>query len=177
MKRVLLLLLFAAAARSAGAQAPLVSQDPYGNKVLLGLMSRKDVEKDPAFPWYAKNLLNYKPQSEALTALRAAKDSVHVLVFAGTWCADTKFLLPKFFALTDSAGFDSSRIALIGVDREKKTVHGLSEAFALENVPTFIVLKNGVEIGRVVEYGKTGNWEKELGEIVSSPRSTVNGRQ
>jgi len=33
-------------------------------------------------------------------------------------------------------------------------------------VPTFIIVKNGREVGRVVEYGKTGNIEKELGEIV-----------
>jgi hypothetical protein len=35
------------------------------------------------------------------------------------------------------------------------------------NVPTIIVLKDGKEIGRVVEYGKTGMFDKELGEIIS----------
>ncbi|HAI83817.1 MAG TPA: glycerophosphodiester phosphodiesterase, partial [Chitinophagaceae bacterium] len=36
------------------------------------------------------------------------------------------------------------------------------------NVPTFIVLdNNGKEVGRVVEYGKYGVIDKELGEIVS----------
>jgi len=34
-------------------------------------------------------------------------------------------------------------------------------------VPTIIVLKDGKEIGRVVEYGKTGMFDKELGEIIS----------
>jgi hypothetical protein len=35
-------------------------------------------------------------------------------------------------------------------------------------VPTFIVLKNGQEVGRVVEYGKYGMFDKELGEIINS---------
>jgi hypothetical protein len=34
-------------------------------------------------------------------------------------------------------------------------------------VPTFIILQNGKEMGRVVEYGKTGNVEKELADIVA----------
>jgi hypothetical protein len=32
------------------------------------------------------------------------------------------------------------------------------------------VLKNGLELGRVVEYGKKGMWDKELGEIVAGSR-------
>jgi hypothetical protein len=55
----------------------------------------------------------------------------------------------------------------LGVDRSKKTIQHLSEAFNILNVPTIIVLKDGKEIGRVVEYGKTGMFDKELGEIIS----------
>lgn len=29
-------------------------------------------------------------------------------------------------------------------------------------------MKDGKEIGRVVEYGKTGVWDKELGDIITS---------
>ena len=58
------------------------------------------------------------------------------------------------------------RITVIGVDRNKKTIEHLSETFNIENVPTIIVMKNGKEIGRVVEYGKHGMFDRELGEIV-----------
>ena len=50
--------------------------------------------------------------------------------------------------------FLQDRVTLIGVDREKKTLSHLSEALNVTNVPTIIVLKNGKEMGRVVEYGK-----------------------
>jgi hypothetical protein len=46
----------------------------------------------------------------------------------------------------------------------------LSEALGVVNVPTIIVMKEGKEIGRVVEYGKTGVWDKELGEIISAQK-------
>jgi thiol-disulfide isomerase/thioredoxin len=93
-----------------------------------------------------------------------------VIAFSGTWCGDSKYLLPKFFALTDAAGLSPDRITLIGVDRNKKTVQHLSETFKVDRIPTFIVMKNGREIGRVSEYGNTGMFDRELGEIVSGKK-------
>jgi hypothetical protein len=65
------------------------------------------------------------------------------------------------------AGFSKDRVTLIGVDRSKKTLSHLAEALNVKNVPTIIVLKNGKEIGRVVEYGKYGMFDKELGEVIN----------
>lgn len=149
-----------------------ISKDAEGNKVIKGFMSRKDLVTDSAFAWFAQNSAGFVPNAEAVNAFKAKKDSIHILVFGGTWCSDTKYLLPKFFALADAAGLPESRITLIGVDNGKKTVHNLTEPFGVTNVPTFIVLKNGKEIGRVVEYGKYGLPDKELGEIVAGPKKT-----
>ena len=98
--------------------------------------------------------------------MKAQKDSVHYMVFGGTWCSDTQNILPKFFALTDAAGIAPAHITLIGVDRSKKTIHHLTEAFNVTRVPTIIVMKNGIETGRVVEHGKYGMFDKELGEVL-----------
>ncbi|MFN2438064.1 MAG: thioredoxin family protein [Chitinophagaceae bacterium] len=149
------------------AQPAEITKDASGDKIIKGFMTKNDIAGDTAFTWYAQNQKGYVPEAKALQAFRAAKD-IHILAFAGTWCSDTKNLLPKFFALTDAAGFSQDWITLLGVDRNKKTVHHLAEAFKIINVPTFIVLKNGEEIGRVVEYGKYGMIDKELGEIINS---------
>ncbi|HVE61307.1 MAG TPA: thioredoxin family protein [Chitinophagaceae bacterium] len=150
------------------AQSAEITKDASGNKIIKGFMTKNDIAGDSAFAWYAQNQKGYEPDPGALQAFKSAKDSIHILAFAGTWCSDTKTLLPKFFALTDAAGFSQDRITLLGVDRNKKTIHHLAEAFKIINVPTFIVLKNGEEIGRVVEYGKYGMIDKELGEIINS---------
>ena len=149
------------------AQAPEISRDIHGNKILKGFISKQDLVTDTAFSWFAKNQQGYVPEQNALQAFRTNKDSINIIAFAGTWCGDTKNILPKFFLLTDAAGLSPDRITLIGVDRSKKTIQHLSEAFGIINVPTFIVMKNGVEVGRVVEYGKYGMFDKELGEIVA----------
>ena len=149
------------------AQAPEVSRDTNGEKILKGFMSKKDLAGDSAFAWFAANQKGYTPYAAALQSLKNNKDSVQFLVFCGTWCHDTQFILPKFFSLSDAAGVSQNQITLLGVDRSKKTIQHLSEMFHILNVPTIIILKDGKEIGRVVEYGKTGMFDKELGEIIS----------
>ena len=136
-------------------------------KILKGIITRSDITNDSSFQWFKKNQAGYTPNAAAVNALKK-NSSVQVIAFGGTWCDDTKAILPKFFSMIDAAGFPESNLTLIGVDRSKKTISHLTEALNVVNVPTFIVLKDGKEIGRVVEYGKTGQWDKELGELVES---------
>jgi len=148
-------------------QFQVLSERP-GEKTFKGIISRELIQNDTAFKWYAENQKGYNPNVEALAGLKKNADSIQLLTFMGTWCEDSHFIIPKFFALADAAGFSKDRITLIGVDRKKKTLSHLSEALNVTNVPTIIVLKNGKEVGRVVEFGKYGLFDKELGEILSS---------
>ncbi len=146
----------------AGAHA----QDDHSGTVLKDFMTRQQLTADATFGWQ-KSAVDYTPNASAVTALQAAKDSIYILAFGGTWCGDTKFILPKFFRLADAAGLPADHITLVGVDHDKKTIQNLSQIFNIVNVPTFIVLKNGQELGRVVEYGKHGMWDKEIGQIAA----------
>jgi thiol-disulfide isomerase/thioredoxin len=167
MKKILLFSIVLFLAGVAFAQSAEVSHDPEGNKILKGFISRQDLVTDSNFTWFLQNQKDYTPDQSALKAFKANKDSINIIAFGGTWCSDTKYLLPKFYVLSDAAGLSPDRITLIGVDHNKKTIQHLSEAFNVTNVPTFIVMKNGKEIGRVVEYGSTGMFDRELGEIIS----------
>lgn len=165
MKKILLaaILLFSGAALFA--QTEVTTEG--GTKILKGFITKKDLAGDVAFPWFLEGAKGYTPEAKALSSLKSAKDSIHILAFGGTWCGDTKALFPKFFALTDASGLADDHLTILGVDRSKKTVHHLAEAFNVTRVPTFIVLKDGKEVGRVVEYGTYGMFDKELGEIVA----------
>ena len=165
MKKLFLIALGFLALENASAQTE-VTQDASG-KIIKGFMTRTDLTGDSTFTWYAANQKGYVPEAGAVQAFSTNKDSINIIVFGGTWCGDTRNLFPKFFALTDAAGFSQDRVTVLGVDRSKKTVHHLAEAFGITNVPTFIVMRNGKEVGRVVEYGRTGMFDKELGEIIN----------
>lgn len=74
-----------------------------------------------------------------------------MLVFLGTWCSDTKRELPRFFKSMDQAGLSEPQVTLIGLDRSKKDTEELTEKWQIEFVPTFIFIRNGRELGRIVE--------------------------
>lgn len=166
MKQFLLIALAVFFAQIGFAQTE-ITRDADGNKILKGFVTRQQLATDTAFAWFAQNQQGYTPDQNALRVLKANKDLVNVVVFGGTWCDDTKYILPKFFVLADAAGLSQDRVTLLGVDRDKKTIQHLSEAFGITNVPTIIVMKNGKEVGRVVEYGHTGFFDKDLAEILS----------
>lgn len=151
----------------ANAQMPEVSRDANGSKTIKGFLTHEQLATDTAFSWFVKNQTMFPPDETLVSALKKHKDSIHILAFGGTWCEDTQMVLPQFFANVKEAGFPDDHITLLGVDRDKKTLHHLSEAFNVTLVPTFIVMKDGKEVGRVVEYGQTGLPVKELGEIIS----------
>lgn len=140
------------------------------DKILKGIITRDLIANDTSFKWYTQNQAGYKPNEGTMNAFKTKSAGLQLIVFAGTWCSDTKYILPKLFALTDAATFSQDRVTLIGVDRNKKTISHLSEALGVINVPTIIVMKEGKEVGRVVEYGKTGVWDKELGEIINASK-------
>jgi hypothetical protein len=137
-----------------------------GGLIYTGLINKYTLINETSFTWYNENQKNYKPSTELLNGFEAAKSKVHFVVFGGTWCDDTQFILPKFFKLQQLSGVPDSSISFFGVNREKKTIENVSTAFNITNVPTIIVMKSGKEIGRVVEYGKSGEWDKEILELI-----------
>src|SRR5690349_1821938 len=88
----------------AQSQAEISKDQNNGSKVLKGIITRQDLEKDTAFAWYAENLKGYHPQTAAVAALQK-NPNIELIVFMGTWCDDSHFIVPKFFALLDSARF------------------------------------------------------------------------
>ncbi|HEX7847327.1 MAG TPA: thioredoxin family protein [Chitinophagaceae bacterium] len=170
MKKILVIAVFlfsTALSVLAQNQYEVLSERP-NEKTLKGIISREVLEADTSFKWFTENQKGYTPHSEGVSALKQYGDSIELLVFMGTWCEDSHFIIPRFFSLVDAAGFDKKRITLIGTDRNKKTLSHLCEALNVNNVPTIIVMKAGKEVGRVIEYGKTGMWDKELGEAITS---------
>lgn len=148
-----------------------VLPDQNGGKILKGIISPDILEKDTAFnKWFFENQKGFTPQEAAVTGLKQYADSLQLLVFMGTWCEDSHFVIPRFFSLLEKSGFSRDRVTMIGVDRDKKTLSHLAEAMGITNVPTIIVMKKGKEMGRVIEYGPDGLFDKELGIILTGKK-------
>jgi thiol-disulfide isomerase/thioredoxin len=134
--------------------------------ILRGIINKYLVQNDTTYNWYKSSAGYYKPDTATLSAFERSKNKVQFVLFGGTWCEDTQFILPKFFKLQEMSGVSDSAITFFGVNRAKKSLASIADAFNVINVPTIIVMKEGKEIGRVVEYGTTGKWDKELADIL-----------
>ena len=152
-----------------------IAQTPYTStqdvkhpevKILKGIISKYALINDTSFQWYGPNRNAYQPDTAVVSALRDTSGNYSYVLFGGTWCEDTQFILPKFFHLQEVAGVPDDHITFFAVDRSKQTLGNIAAAFHITNVPTIIVMKNGQEVGRVVEYGKTGQWDKELAGLL-----------
>lgn len=140
------------------------------NKTIIynGIINYDILNSDSSCSWVAKDALTFKANSKAVVTISKAAN-IHYVVFGGTWCGDTKAQLPKFFATMQQANISAAKITLLGVDRTKNTIGNLAKAFGITNVPTFIILKNGTEIGRIVEYGTTnGKVDEEIAGVIEN---------
>jgi thiol-disulfide isomerase/thioredoxin len=141
------------------------AKDRDSTKMLLGFVDRAQITNDTAFGWYANTLKYFKPNAEAVSTIKGKTDSMYILLFAGTWCEDSQQILPKYLSTLDAAGLPADRVTIIATDRAKTTVANLHKTFGITNVPTLIMLKQGKEVGRIVEYGSTALMDKELAAL------------
>lgn len=167
MKKLFTFLLLAATF-AASAQTQYESFRDGDSKILKGIITRSLLTSDTAFSgWYASNAKISIPSAESVERFKKLPTGTHFVVFGGTWCHDTQQILPRFYNLLDAAGVSENLVTLIGMDRQKKTLGAMEAAFKITNVPTIIVMKDGKELSRIVEYGKYGLVDKELDEIIA----------
>ena len=78
-------------------------------------------------------------------------EDISVVIMFGTWCHDSKREVPRMLRILDSAGVGTEQLSLIGVDINKTEPKGREKLYNLRNTPTLILLKNGKEVGRIIE--------------------------
>ena len=81
-------------------------------KVLKGYINKSVLDSDPTFKWFRENMKYGIADSLAVDVFRRHANDFKLIVFGGTWCDDTRFILPKFFILQEKAGIVDDRITL-----------------------------------------------------------------
>lgn len=132
--------------------------------MLIGLCDRTAFADTSFAWWFNSEFENYSVDSVTLNA--AAKlNNVKITIVLGTWCSDSKREVPRFFKILDKLSFDQKNLTLICVDRKKTAPACEVEKLDIKLVPTFIIYKDDVEIGRIVETPKE-SLEKDLVKLV-----------
>jgi len=140
---------------------------PGTEHMILGWTDRQ-VFSLPEYRVFAGGYDTATVAAEFVELLRQVQDDVEMVVFFGSWCSDSKHQIPKFLKISDAAGIPSARIRFYGLDRTKTSSDGLTAQYGIELVPTFIFLRNGDEIGRIVEK-PAATMEADMLSILARP--------
>ena len=136
-------------------------------RIITGEFSWSQWQKEAG--WHNYNASAYEPGdyiSGQLNAIITSPGSnIEFLLFSGSWCGDSESEVPKIFKLFTEAKIPLSKITLYGVDREKKEPEGIAEKYKIKRVPTLVVLKNGKELGRIIEF-PAASWEEDIFKIL-----------
>lgn len=119
---------------------------------LLGYFNLSRLTQEPHSVWYIKEYDNYESNSEAVNRLlEISKEGLSIKIVMGTWCPDSRREVPRFMRILDLWKFPAAMVTFIGVDNAKLSPVGEYESLNIQRVPTFIILKNNIEAGRIIE--------------------------
>ncbi|NPV05776.1 MAG: thioredoxin [Syntrophaceae bacterium] len=146
-----------------GPPRPLASMPAAPERPLVGKVAQGSLFRD--YPSFLSPYRDYTPRKDAVDKIAAVRGSYDLLVFFGTWSPDSLREVPRLLRALDAAGNKDLRLALYGVDRDKREGLGMSEKFGVRSVPTVVVLRDGIERGRIVERPRR-SMEEDLLEIL-----------
>jgi len=119
---------------------------------LLGYFNPGQFTQEPHSAWYIKNYDDYQVNTQAINKLfKISKDGLSIKIVMGTWCPDSRREVPRFMRILDVWKFQLTKVTFIGVDNAKLSPVGEYEKLKIQRVPTFIIYKNNIEAGRIIE--------------------------
>lgn len=143
--------------------------------VLVGQVTREQIES--AVPDWVRVQVQAEIDEDAAQAL-ATVPPAEITVYLGTWCSDSRREVPRFWrALDQTGGMVPFTVEYVAVDEDKREPAGLLEGVDLQYVPTFVVRRDGEEIGRVVEVARDGIEGDLLALLTGEAQGVVTGRE
>lgn len=129
-----------------GLSVPAIAQSQADQ---VGRVTAEEIiDHDRIFSIYVDR---YDPDEKAIEYLNSQKDSLTLYIFFGNWCRESKKYIPGLIKTLQSLDSDLIEAIYVGVDDQKKYPESFLNKFDIKYIPTVVVLKGDVEIGRIEE--------------------------
>jgi tetratricopeptide (TPR) repeat protein len=166
MKKLFLLLIVSYISVHSQAQSPNAKPE-----ILYGVIQKQDLTQPPFDTWFTPGYDSYAPDKTIQKKLRKLiTKEIHIQLFLGTWCGDSKREVPRLLKVLDGIGFSEKKLQLIalggGDSLVKQSPQHEEAGKGIFRVPTVIVYRNGVELNRINEFPVT-SLENDLYTILS----------
>lgn len=127
------------------------SVSEHVEKILNGPITKEGLQKMPYKIWFNTNYKTYIVDTETLNNIKSRNlKGVQIKVFMGTWCHDSNREIPRLMRVCEELGI-YDRLELYGVDVNKTSRLKQEEGWDVRKTPTIIFLRDGEEIGRILE--------------------------
>lgn len=144
----------------AGACERPVSSEPSSDPASSATESEPaltDAVGETSREWIVEHHPTWAPEDAAAPDRAVAKKlsqvpaGATVDVYLGTWCSDSRREVPRFWRALKLAGEVPFQVNYVGLDRSFEAGDVDLSRVGVEAVPTFVVKRDGEEVGRVVE--------------------------
>ena len=126
-------------------------------------------------PTWKSLLDNYRPNPDSVATLKNINEDTQLTVILGTWCHDSKDHVPRFLKAVQVANNKHLRVKLIALDRGFSKSTDKLQRYQITNTPTFIVERNGHELGRINETPAVPLVEDDLVAILNGKPNVHHG--
>jgi len=119
-------------------------------------------------PSWKSLMARFQPDPKIVKRLEAVDAPVHLKIYFGTWCGDSKREVPKFLktlALADNQNITAELLMISGDFGEPWD--GIRDD-RITNVPTIIATSDGEELGRLVEHGQGSSMGADFVDILGA---------
>ena len=135
------------------------------HKGLVGDLTEEKIWED--VPVWRSRMNRYKPDAQAVAALKRVEPDTTIIIAAGTWCGDSKHYVPQLLRALHEAGNRHLQIKLVGIANKFVEPADFVKQRDIKKVPTVIAERNGREIGRIVETPVAKTMEEDLAAILA----------
>ncbi len=142
---------------SNAAQEKLQQSHFFKDPMLVGRVQAVDLRQEPFAEWFDSGYSDYASQANAVARLAeaVADDALSIEIFFGTWCQDSQREVPRVLRILDDAQVPESRVSLYALSDNpgvfKTTPGGREHELLVHRTATIVILRDGVEVGRLVE--------------------------
>jgi len=125
--------------------------------------------------WDDYSASDYTPNAEILASLKQLIDmnEISFIMFSSNWCIrDCGRYMPRIMKLLKEIGYEQDSILIYGLSRDKIEPAVPVQQYDIKFVPTLVILKNDIEIGKIVverpnQY-PVETWEADILEILTN---------
>lgn len=171
MKYFLLAILsiFISALSSAQIKNQITIDEETSKPMLIGLFDRNAFSDTSFSSWFNNEYENYNVDTSTLNLIAEDTAQINLTIILGTWCSDSREQIPRLLKILDFLHYPESKMQMVAVDRNKKAGDYDIDHLKVELVPTIILYKEDVEVGRIVESLRM-SLEEDMADFILSAR-------